>query len=182
MKIYTKTGDSGMTSLFGGKRVKKSNSRIEAYGTVDELNSVLGIVLTEDVSKRTEQILKEVQSTLFTIGSELATPSNVTSKSKQSLAKEEIESLEQYIDQLESELPELKNFILPGGKKSAALLQFARTICRRAERRIIDIESEEEINFNIMIYFNRLSDLLFVSSRYENHVASIEEVIWNPRG
>jgi cob(I)alamin adenosyltransferase len=135
MKIYTKTGDSGNTSLFGGKRVDKDNQRIEAYGTLDELNSVIGLILVEKVSDKTRKILTILQQSLFVIGSELATPSDVQSKAIRPLTNEEISVLENYIDEIDADLPSLKNFIIPGGTKSASLLHFARTVCRRAERR-----------------------------------------------
>ncbi len=182
MKIYTKTGDDGKTSLFGGKRVDKDNQRIEAYGTLDELNSLLGLVLTENVDEKTRKILTSLQQSLFVIGSELATPSDVKSKAFKPATGEEIKLLEKFIDEIDTDLPPLKNFILPGGTKSASFLHFARTVCRRAERRIVEIDRSENINKNIIIYINRLSDLLFVIARYENHVVSSPEIEWKPRG
>lgn len=182
MKIYTKTGDSGNTSLFGGKRVDKDNQRIEAYGTVDELNSVLGIVLTENTNDKTRKILSSIQESLFVIGAELATPLDVESKAIIPITDEEIKILENYIDELDAELTPLKNFILPGGTKSASMLHFARTVCRRAERRIVEIDKSENISKIIIAYINRLSDLLFVIARYENHITSTPETEWKPRG
>jgi cob(I)alamin adenosyltransferase len=182
MKIYTKTGDSGNTSLFGGKRVDKDNQRIEAYGTLDELNSVIGLILVEKVNDKTRKILTILQQSLFVIGSELATPSDVQSKAIRPLTNEEISVLENYIDEIDADLPSLKNFIIPGGTKSASLLHFARTVCRRAERRIVEIDKSENISKNIIAYINRLSDLLFVIARYENHVTSTPETEWKPRG
>ncbi len=182
MKIYTKTGDSGNTSLFGGKRVDKDNQRIEAYGTLDELNSVIGLILVEKVNDKTRKILTILQQSLFVIGSELATPSDVQSKAIRPLTNEEISVLENYIDEIDADLPSLKNFIIPGGTKSASLLHFARTVCRRAERRIVEIDKSENISKNIIAYINRLSDLLFVIARYENYVTSTPETEWKPRG
>lgn len=182
MKIYTKTGDKGKTSLFGGKRVAKNDLRINAYGTVDELNSMLGIVLTEKVDSKTRDILSNLQQSLFIVGGELATPKDVKSSASQIISNEEIELLEKWIDELDSKLSPLKNFILPGGSKSASQLHFARTVCRRAERNIIEIEESENINENIVIYINRLSDLLFIIARFENHISSTPEIEWNTRG
>jgi len=182
MKIYTKTGDSGQTGLFGGKRVEKNNRRIEAYGTIDELNSIVGLVLCEKVESKTKTVLTSIQNSLFIIGSELATPSDVKSSAIQSISENEIQNIEKYIDDLDDELTPLKNFILPGGCKSAAILHFARTVCRRAERRIVDINSNEEVNSNIIKYINRVSDLLFVLARYENQKKSTSEIEWKPRG
>lgn len=182
MKIYTKTGDSGQTSLFGGKRVNKNDVRINSYGTIDELNSIIGLILTEKVNERTNEILNNIQHILFAIGAELATPSDVKSSVINSLSVDEILSIEQIIDEIENQLSPLKNFILPGGTRSAALLHLARTVCRRAERNIVEIEKDERINPNIIIYINRLSDLLFVIARFENHVTSTPEIEWKTGG
>ncbi len=182
MKIYTKTGDEGKTSLFGGERVDKNNIRIKAYGTVDELNSVIGLALSEKVDKRTNEILSNVQQTLFIIGGELATPENVKSSAIKSISTDDISLIEKGIDEFELELSPLKNFILPGGSKTAATLHFARTVCRRAEREIVEIDQKEKVNQKIIIYINRLSDLLFVIARFENHVSSTPEIEWNTRG
>ena len=184
MKIYTKTGDDGNTSLFGGKRVSKSNLRIKAYGTTDELNALIGVILTENVVPFTKDILIQVQNDLFEIGAELASPDSDKNKNGiiPSLSYNKIKFLEECIDKIEIELPELKNFILPGGSNSSALLHFARTICRRAERNIVELSEESKISQNIIIYLNRLSDLLFVTARYENLKASITEIKWKPWG
>lgn len=182
MKIYTRTGDKGLTSLFGGKRVSKNDLRIKAYGTVDELNSLLGIVLTEKLHTRTQEILSHIQQILFVVGGELATPNDVKSSASQNLSIEEIELLEKWIDELDVQLSPLKNFILPGGSKAAAQLHFTRTVCRRAERNIIEIEESENISEKIVIYVNRLSDLLFIIARFENHISSTPEIEWNTRG
>lgn len=182
MKIYTKTGDHGKTSLFGGKRVEKSNIRIEAYGTIDELNSILGLALSESLNKKTLEISKRIQNTLFAVGADLATPEDTVKKTKSNLNDEEIKFLEESIDELEGSLEPLTNFILPGGSKTASLFHFARTVCRRAERRIVEVSHKEKIDENIIIYVNRLSDLLFVIARFENHVSSTPEIVWNTRG
>ena len=182
MKIYTKTGDEGETSLFGGNRVTKTNQRIEAYGTVDELNSFFGLVLSEKVNEKTKEILVENQNLLFVIGSELATPENVKDKLTRIVGKADVENLEKSIDDIEKELKPLKNFILPGGTKSASLLHVCRTICRRAERRVVEISMHEEVNPELLAYINRLSDLLFVLARFENHTSSKPEIYWNIRG
>ncbi|MCB9217871.1 MAG: cob(I)yrinic acid a,c-diamide adenosyltransferase [Ignavibacteriales bacterium] len=182
MKIYTKTGDDGNTSLFGGERVKKNNLRIEAYGSIDELNASLGLVIANKASKETSEILEFLQNTLFRIGAELATPENVKSNAIIEISSEEIEKLEKLIDKFDSNLPELKHFILPGGSISSSFLHFSRTICRRAERKIVELIEIEKINNNILIFINRLSDLLFILARYENFVSSTPEKEWKSRG
>jgi cob(I)alamin adenosyltransferase len=181
MKIYTKTGDSGETSLFGGKRVAKDDLRIQAYGTVDEVNSALGLAYTEVKSEEVKQIIKQIQNELFITGSDLATDLNNKNSSLHISRINENHStrLEKYIDELDSKLPQLTNFILPGGLKGAALLHHARTICRRAERQIVSLSKNEKINPQVIIYINRLSDLLFVLARYENHINGVEDILWN---
>ncbi len=182
MKIYTKSGDKGKTSLFGGERVEKNNPRLEAYGTIDELNSILGFVIANELHSKTKNIILNIQNNLFVIGAELATPSNVKSKSIKSIQSDEIKNIEDYIDEIELELKPLSSFILPGGSKSASLLHMARTVCRRAERRIIEVDLEEKINPDIIVYINRISDLLFVLARFENHISSTPEIEWKQRG
>lgn len=182
MKIYTKTGDEGKTSLFGGKRVEKNHTRLEAYGTIDELNSVLGVSLAFCKDELTKKIIYEVQNSLFRVGSELATPPEVKSKAIVAISKEEIRNIEKVIDEIELKLNPLKNFILPGGSKSASFLHLARTVCRRAERKIIVLDLEESINPDIIVYINRLSDLLFVLARFANHISSTPEIEWKQRG
>jgi cob(I)alamin adenosyltransferase len=182
MKIYTKTGDDGNTGLFGGTRVKKNNIRINSYGTVDELNALLGIatvnILTEDI----KSIIEKVQNKLFKIGAELASPENVKSEIIKKTDEEDIFELEKTIDEIDVKLPELKNFILPGGSAGASYLHFARTICRRAERIIVELKENENVNNNVLIFINRLSDLLFVLARYENFATSTPEIEWKTRG
>ncbi len=180
MKIYTKTGDKGDTSLFGGQRVPKDALRIEAYGTVDELNSVLGIVLADNADKRIAEILTSVQNQLFALGADLATPHSASSKSIKRFVVKDSQSLEKIIDSLESHLKSLKSFILPGGSPVAARIHFARTVCRRAERSVVRLSRNEDIGEGITVYLNRLSDMLFVLARYANHVAGVPEIKWKP--
>jgi cob(I)alamin adenosyltransferase len=178
MKIYTKTGDKGDTSLFGGQRVPKDAMRIEVYGTVDELNSVLGIVLAENTNERIADILTSIQNHLFALGADLATPRSADSKSIKRVEAKDAHSLEKVIDSLESHLKPLRSFVLPGGSPVAARIHFARTVCRRAERAVVRLSRNEDIGESITIYLNRLSDLLFVLARYANHVAGVQEVKW----
>ncbi len=182
MKIYTKTGDKGETSLFGGERVWKNNLRIECYGTVDELNAILGIALTEIKNKEIIDVLNKIQNELFVVGSDLATPKKETGNQPNvpRISKEHIERLEKQIDSFDSRLPELRNFILPGGSKGASTLHLGRTVCRRAERLVVHLVNEEKISEEIVVYLNRLSDLLFVLSRFENFTSKIEDICWKP--
>ena len=180
MKIYTKTGDKGDTSLFGGQRVPKDALRIEAYGTVDELNSMLGIVRADNNTEELDGILERVQNQLFDVGADLATPRSVTGKNVKRIDLKHSHHLEKRIDQLETHLKPLKAFVLPGGSPVAARLHFARTVCRRAERAVVRLSRNEDIGDSITIYLNRLSDLLFVMARYANHVAKVPETKWKP--
>lgn len=182
MKIYTKTGDDGSTSLFGGTRVQKNNIRINSYGTIDELNSVIGIAISGDINEEIKLELENVQNVLFQIGSELASPENVKSNIIKRTSEEDVKNLETLIDKFDEKLPPLKNFILPGGNNSAAQLHFARTVCRRAERIIVELKEFELVSKYVLIYVNRLSDLLFVLARYQNLSRSTAEIIWKPRG
>jgi cob(I)alamin adenosyltransferase len=180
MKIYTKGGDKGETGLFGGERVPKSSIRIEAYGTIDELNSFTGLAITELRSDEVKELLNLIQNQLFTVGSDLAAP--VTEKTKKydipRVPKEFIENAEVQIDKFEEKLEPLKNFILPGGSKAASMLNVCRTICRRAERRVVQLKATEQVGENIIIFLNRLSDLFFVLARYENTISGNPETIW----
>jgi cob(I)alamin adenosyltransferase len=178
MKIYTKTGDDGETGLFGGGRVRKDHARIEAYGTVDELNAVLGILRAESLPAELDTELSRIQNELFDIGAELATPQ--PSILPHRLTNASIERLEKLIDQLEQELAPLKTFILPGGVKGAGFLHLARTVCRRAERCVVRLQdyTEQLISTEITIYLNRLSDLFFVMARVVNHRAGQDDVPW----
>ena len=180
MKIYTKKGDQGTTSLFGGANIGKNSLRIKAYGTVDELNSILGIVLTYSLSERGEAILKELQNQLFVLGADLATlPSKKTKIDR--IGTEEIQQLEDWIDELDEQLPKLTAFILPGGAPAGATLHQARTVCRRAERHAVALKLENPVSDEIIIYLNRLSDLLFVMARFENRKAGETETQWKSK-
>jgi cob(I)alamin adenosyltransferase len=183
LKIYTKTGDKGITSLIGGTKVPKSHLRIEAYGTVDELNSYLGLckdLLTDNQSKT---ILQEIQDRLFTIGSSLACDPEKEPKMKiPDLKEQDITLLEKEIDRMSETLPPMKSFILPGGHPSVSHLHIARCICRRAERCCVRLEFEKQEIESISIkYLNRLSDYLFVLARYISHQLKAEEIPWKPR-
>ncbi len=183
MKIYTKTGDKGETGLFGGERVSKDSLRISVYGTVDELNSFIGLAINKIKTENIKENLKKIQNYLFTVGAELATPENDKTK-KLKIERTPVTfytELEKMIDEYDGKLDELKNFILPGGTESAALLQVCRTICRRAERELVSLRKSVTIGDNILIFLNRLSDLLFVLSRYENKVSNHPDIIWDPK-
>jgi cob(I)alamin adenosyltransferase len=183
MKIYTKTGDKGETGLFGGERVSKDSLRISAYGTVDELNSFIGLTVTKIKNEDLKLKLIKIQNYLFTVGADLATPENDKTKklNLQRTASSYYEELEKMIDEYDGQLDELKNFILPGGSEGAALLHICRTICRRAEREIVALKKSVTISENILIFFNRLSDLLFVLSRFENKASKHPDIIWDPK-
>ena len=179
MKIYTKTGDQGETSLYGGQRVLKDHLRIEAYGTVDELNSVLGIALCQIKDTEIRGVIGNIQHDLFIVGADLASPADLNKgQSVMRIGQEKIEWLENQIDTYDAKLPELKHFILPGGTTGAAYLHLARTVCRRAERKVSTLGKSIEIGTNILVYLNRLSDLLFVLSRYENYVNGTPDIKW----
>ena len=179
MKIYTKTGDAGETGLFGGPRVAKDAPRIEAYGTVDELNSVLGLARTESLPSSIDALLRAIQNELFALGAELATP-NPSAHGTSLIGPPQIAALEAAIDRFEADLAPLAQFILPGGIKAAAVLHLARTVCRRAERRLVSFvrEAEEPVSGELVIYLNRLSDLLFVLARSANRTAGVADVPW----
>ena len=171
MKIYTRTGDRGETSLFGGARVPKNDSRIDAYGTIDELNSQLGVVLGIEAN---DQLLA-VQRDLFEIGAHLASPG--TSRFT-GVPQSRIDELERGIDAMEAELAPLKSFILPGGTPAAAQLHVARTVCRRAERLVVALHDDDPATQSSIAYLNRLSDYLFVAARFANHQRGVEDVPW----
>lgn len=179
MKIYTKTGDMGSTGLFGGPRVSKDDDRIEAYGTVDELNAALGIARAADLPADIDEQLSNIQSELFSIGAELATP-DPDAFNVRIIGNEHIARLESEIDAHEASLQPLKHFILPAGSAAAAHLHLARSICRRAERRVVTLvrRHEASVSEELLIYLNRLGDLLFVLSRVANSRAGVEEVKW----
>ena len=176
-RIYTKTGDAGDTSLFGGGRVRKSDPRVDAYGEVDELNASVGVARAQAEGSGLERLLQTIQDQLFTVGAILATPSD--SKAYQHVPKiqaEWISEMERAIDAFDEELPALKSFILPGGTALASSLHLARTVCRRAERRLVASQAEPQA----MVYLNRLSDLLFTMARIANFRAGVADVPWNP--
>jgi len=183
MKIYTKTGDEGTTALYGGARVPKDARRVEAYGTVDEANAALGLARAHLEDPVFDAALAEVQNALFDVGADLATPNG--SRYRKNVAPmdaEDVAHLEGLIDRLEAELPELKAFILPGGHPAAAALHLARATVRRAERRVVELSHEEEINPQVAVYLNRLSDLLFVMARTLNARAGVQEEKWHVKG
>lgn len=175
MKIYTRTGDHGQTSLFGGARVPKSDARIEAYGTVDELSSFIGVARASNVPSTTDAELHHVQMDLFEIGAHLASPG--TSRFP-GVDASRIEALERAIDTMESALTPLKTFILPGGALAAAQLHVARVVCRRAERLVVALQDDNVATISSIAYLNRLSDYLFVAARFANHEAGVEDVPW----
>lgn len=179
MAIYTRTGDKGKTSLFNGQRVSKGDLRVETYGTIDELNSAIGVCLAEirDKKQETRKELIRIQNDLFGIGSSLANPS---SKKTPSLEKR-VKEFEEFIDQMTVKMPSLSNFILPSGGKTGAMLHLARAISRRAERKTVALNSRERVDKNIIIYLNRLSDLLFTLSRFSNFKEKKKETIWRGR-
>ncbi len=180
MKIYTRTGDTGETGLLGGVRVKKHDLRIEAYGTVDELNAVLGVVRAARPSSRVDQILDHIQNELFSVGAELATPTTAGSHFGR-VEESQVARLEEMIDLCETDLSPLKNFILPGGTPAAAQLHLARTVCRRAERLVVALSESSAVSPQLVVYLNRLSDLLFVLARYENAHAGVADVKWGAK-
>ncbi|SMP32865.1 cob(I)alamin adenosyltransferase [Algoriphagus winogradskyi] len=181
MKIYTKTGDEGQTSLLGGTRVPKFDVRIDAYGTVDELNSYIGMLGDQEVNWMRAEILKEIQDRLFTIGADLATDPAKQNVKKPDLLKSDIEMLEKQIDEMEKALPPLTSFILPGGHTSVSFGHLARTVCRRTERIVTELAAMEPVSELIIQYLNRLSDYLFVLCRKMAQELNVNEVIWNPR-
>lgn len=182
MKIYTKTGDEGKTALYGGQRVDKDHLRIATFGNVDELNAELGVARAELVRSderylEIDQLLGRVQNQLFDLGAELATP-EPAAHGTQLLGNPAIAALEQAIDRWEDELPPLKQFILPGGTPAAAQLHVARCVCRRSERSLVSLMREATIRPEVMVYLNRLGDLLFVLARAANHLAAQPDVPW----
>ncbi len=181
MKIYTKTGDQGTTSLFGGKRVSKSDLRIDCYGTIDELNSYVGLVRDQEVNQKREVELIEIQDRLFTIGSILAVEPGNTKVKVPALSATDISFLEQQIDRMESQLEPMKSFVLPGGHPSVSIGHVARTVCRRAERMVIALDHIEKIEPLIIQYLNRLSDYLFVLCRAMTKELQTKETPWKPR-
>ena len=188
MKVYTKTGDTGTTALFGGTRVSKHNIRIESYGTVDELNSHIGLVRDQDINHVYKQVLVEVQDSLFTVGAILATPpEKETLKNGQprlqnlGIIESDIEFLENQIDSMEEALPPMTHFVLPGGHQTVSYCHIARCVCRRAERLAVHLNDIEPTDEMVIKYLNRLSDYLFVLARKLSHDLNADEVQWIPR-
>lgn len=199
MPIYTRTGDKGQTSLFNGQRVSKKDARVEAYGTIDELNSAIGVVVAELSFPRKRESnprsnrgpdrvgddgfgneLIEIQNDLFSIGSALANPAVRSQQLEVRKLGNRVKEFENSIDAMTQDLPPLSNFILPGGGKTGALIHFARTVCRRAERKVVGlVEAKEEVNDKIIMYLNRLSDLLFTMARFVNYKEKQKEIIWS---
>ena len=177
MRIYTRTGDDGSTGLFGKKRVPKDDQRVATYGTMDELNSSLGVVRAEPLPSRLDECLREIQNTLFEIGSDLASEGSVSSLPRVGPA---IAVLERWIDEAEADLPALRTFVLPAGHREACLLHVARTICRRAERSFWTLARRDACPAEVGIYLNRLSDLLFVWARHANWRHGVADVPWVP--
>jgi len=174
-KIYTRTGDQGTTGLSDGSRVDKDHARVEAMGDVDELNSLIGVLLTHAVPDAVRLALTEVQNDLFNLGGELSLPGT------DMMIAADATRLEQSLDAFNAELAPLKEFILPGGAPAAAICHVARSVCRRAERRVVTLSKSAHVNTHAAIYLNRLSDLLFVTARYLNKCANTPEVLWQPR-
>jgi cob(I)alamin adenosyltransferase len=179
VRIYTKTGDSGQTSLFDNTRVSKADARVDAYGEVDELNAQLGLVCASGVDADLADEIERIQKELFAVGARLADPrSRIAERvTKAAIAEQDVTRLERLIDTLEAELPPLRRFILPGGSSSGALLHQARTVCRRVERRVVAL-GPDAVDAIVIVYLNRLSDLLFVMARTANHRAGMPEIEW----
>ncbi|MBG7612819.1 cob(I)yrinic acid a,c-diamide adenosyltransferase [Polaribacter sp. BAL334] len=187
MKIYTKTGDEGTTGLFGGSRVQKNNIRIESYGTVDELNAYIGLIKDQEISQDVKKSLLKIQHDLFTLGAMLATPpeKETLKNGNERLNIPKIDAasivfLENEIDQMETTLPQMTHFILPGGHTTVSFCHIARCVCRRAERLTVALHEEEPFNHTILMYLNRLSDYLFVLARKLSQDLSIAEIKWIP--
>lgn len=181
MKIYTKKGDTGETSLIGGTRVPKSHIRIESYGTVDELNSFIGMIRDQLADKELSNTLKEIQDRLFTVGSSLAADPERSKMKIPDLLESDITLLENEMDRMSEPLPELKNFILPGGNLAASTCHVARCVCRRAERQVVQLSANSFVDEKMVRYLNRLSDYFFVLARYICWQNGAEETLWNPR-
>ncbi|UXX77996.1 cob(I)yrinic acid a,c-diamide adenosyltransferase [Reichenbachiella carrageenanivorans] len=180
MKVYTKTGDKGTTGLLGGTRVSKSALRIESYGTVDELNSHMGMVRDQPVNASLVDELINIQNTLFVIGSHLASDPEKSKVVIPDIENSQIEKLEKAIDRMDAELPEMRNFVLPGGHISVSTGHIARCVCRRAERIVTGLAAQEPVEDGVTIYLNRLSDYLFVLCRWMTHRLNAPEVPWKP--
>lgn len=185
MKIYTRTGDRGETALFGGGRVRKDHPRVDAYGTVDELNSVIGWAATQVRDASVRERLARLQHDLFAIGAHLATPPERPGRTKPripDLPEGRVDEMEAWMDEAGEELPDLRAFVLPGGTAGAAALHVARTVCRRAERAVVTLSQEEDVGEPVVPYLNRLSDLLFMLARLEAFRSGVADVEWVPEG
>lgn len=181
MQIYTRTGDDGTTGLIGGSRIKKYDIRLEAYGTVDELNSYIGVIRSLQNDEHADQVLQKIQNKLFVIGAHLATDESAGMLKKQlPWGEADVVMLENEMDQLFTILPKLNNFILPGGCQASAFCHVARTVCRRAERRIVELAENIDVDANLIKYINRLSDYLFVLSRKVSFDQKVPEILWSP--
>lgn len=176
MRIYTKTGDTGETSLFSGERVLKCGTRVAAYGDVDELNSFLGMTILRVSVEGNRDLLRRIQNRLFNLGADLATSSARTLDER--IDESEIREMEAAIDSMDARMPELRTFILPGGAEAAVWLHVCRAVCRRAERSVVQLQSEAAINPLAVVFLNRLSDLLFIMARFENSSAGIADLTW----
>ena len=181
MKIYTKTGDKGLTSLIGGTRVSKHHIRIESYGTVDELNSYIGLIACQDIEPHHQSILKEIQDRLFTIGASLAADPDKSRMTIPDLLESDITLLETEIDKMNEALPELKHFVLPGGNTLVSYCHIARCVCRRAERLTVALTEDSFVDNKVTVYLNRLSDYLFILGRKLAQDTNAAEHIWIPR-
>lgn len=179
MKIYTKTGDTGDTGLLGGRRVSKSDLRVQAYGDVDEVVSLLGVICSQTNDSELISLLQEIQLELFLLNSELATPSDQAPKGEL-LSEDDVVRLEREIDRCDEEIPPLRSFILPGGSPDSAILQWTRTVCRRAERVTVELHHNDEVRPIVIRYLNRLSDLLFALGRRANYRDQVPEVLVTP--
>jgi cob(I)alamin adenosyltransferase len=190
MKLYTRSGDDGTTGLFGGQRVAKDHPRIEAYGTVDELNATLGVAAASPaegidpaLGSRLKSMLQQIQSRLFDIGADLATPQHSRHEAKvRRIAAPDVAEIERWIDEIDGGNDEIRVFVLPGGTELAARLHVARTVCRRAERAMIALSHDEQVTPDAIVYINRLSDLLFAMARRANKAAGVPDVAWHPAG
>ena len=179
-KIYTRAGDQGETSLGDGSRVSKLDCRIASFGTVDELNSLIGVALADEVPDAFRPVLARVQNELFDVGADLSVPWGIADRLR--IGQPSVDELERDCDRFNAELPELRSFILPGGTETSARLHVARTVCRRAEREVIAAAEEVELNPLVLVYLNRLSDLLFILARAANADAGRDEPLWRPGG
>ncbi len=181
MKIYTKTGDKGLTSLIGGTRVPKHHIRIESYGTVDELNSYIGLIACQEIDAHYKDVLKEIQDRLFTIGASLAADPEKSKMKIPDLLEEDITFLEEKIDEMNEALPALKHFVLPGGNTTVSYCHLARCVCRKAERLAVALDESSFVDSKVIVYLNRLSDYLFVLGRMIGKETHAAEIIWVPR-